>query len=259
MMAYSRKTKITIYVVLLTSSFGLLFVACNNNEDFQGGKSNKIDVKKIESDTVDAELTYYYPDGKIKAIYHRKDSLMHGPFEEFYRNGKLDKEGKMYYGREKGTVAFYDSATGRLVKYINYIPIGNGDSSLVNEVIYFDENGKVDSNALNTYFQTAVPKDTIGIDEEFQFSIKITQPYFNTNEIVLCEFDEFYNLADSSTCGSSMMKNGEITLRRSENPVGRNVVRGVIISSEPNEKYKGNVKKPATTTYFEIPYFVKPE
>src|SRR5690606_22086881 len=102
---------------------GLLVIACND-ENTQSRKS-KVKVEEIKNDTVDTKLTYYYPSDTVKAIYHRKDSLLHGPFEEYYQNGGINQEGGMYKGRTKGTVAFYDSATGKLIKYINYVPLGN--------------------------------------------------------------------------------------------------------------------------------------
>lgn len=216
-------------------------------------------IKKVKSDTVDAEVVYYRPDSTVQSRYYIKDSLYHGEFEVYFRNGLLDHKGRMYEGRKKGTVSFYDSATGKLRKYINYVLIGDGDSSLVNEVIYFDVNGNLDSNALNIYYQTAVPRDTISVNERFEFSLKVTQPYFTTSRMIICDFDEFYNVADGSSCGSKMMENGEITLGRSDNSIGLNVVRGVIISSEPNSKYKEDMKGGRITTYFEVPYFVKSE
>lgn len=208
------------------------------------------------SDSTDQRWIYKSPNGAKRAEFEVKNGKFHGMFKEYYSNGKLARDGRMYQGRLCGTVVDYDSIGGFKKKYTNYIMIGSEDSTLVNEVIYFKAPQIIDSQAANSYYETHIQADTIQKGEPFEFSIRITHPAFNNFEILICDFDEYFILAEGEGCISNIMDSGEITLQNLKYKPGINVIRGVIISTEPSRNIHVD-SKAQTTTYFELPYYVR--
>lgn len=84
----------------------ILFCSCGQGTTVQENGN----IKKI-----------YYPNGQLKELTTWEDGVMHGPFEGYFENGNPEYKGRMNRGKKQGTVKYYDSVSGKVAKWVNYV------------------------------------------------------------------------------------------------------------------------------------------
>jgi len=216
----------------------ILILSCGNKP------TEKIIETLLENDTLDKKIEIYYTgSNQLREVYHLKDGLRHGSYIEYYKDGKVKSTGQEYYSYPIGFHKIYDSLTGELIKETGYILLKENDSIYhrVNEVLYYNQNGEIDDSR-STYFLDRIEPDTIKNGTNFRFGIKMFTPVFDSAVLIICDYDQYYNLVNDKGCQIYHFQNNEIALQTSNYKVGSNILRGIITiyneSSYSNIYYK---------------------
>ncbi len=196
----------------------------------------------------DEELQYY-ENGAIKEKLNYRDGLAHGTNIIYSVNGDIEEVGQFYNGIAIGYFTKYHR--NHLYHIRQYVIIGN--DSYVNQYWGFDESGNLDENYSNYYSLNVNNRDTLKLNEEVTINIKLEVPYYKEGkmELIIGNFDDFYNLTDSSTLKSIKCKNFAGTFSTKFDKPGKNYVRGFI----KNLKNKNENNK--LFTYERDIYFMK--
>lgn len=227
-------------------SFVPLFIFCSCDQGTT--VQNKSEIKKT-----------YYPNGQLKELTAWEEGVMHGPFEGYFANGNLNYKGRMLRGKKKGTVKYYDSVSGKVTKWVNYVVLADTSASYPNETIYFQKNGKdVDTTAPNLYYKIGVISDTVRLHDSFFYSIKLHHPYFSRHKVYICDFDNGFHLFDIKYLGYGWMENKEFHFVDVPDKLGENYIRGYIDSDSATNPNESSYINKHTLTFFEKKYYVIP-
>ncbi len=63
--------------------------------------------KEMKRSNQTGEFKYFYPDGKIKAIYEYKDGLIDGSLQKYYKSGKIKSKQQYDLGTQIDTITTY--------------------------------------------------------------------------------------------------------------------------------------------------------
>src|SRR5690606_31907122 len=171
--------KLFIFLVILISS-------CNTSNElkeyYSSGNLKRIDF--VNSNNIDSTLIFYdEPYKTIKAKSVSRNGFEY--FEEYYKNGKLFRKGKLSNSKQQYEKWYYYNPSGLLSDVREYMVIKG--KSVLNQIWYLDRIGdtiKTRSDEFNHYgeefkdrmtFQKQshfikfqIPKDTISMDEPFK-------------------------------------------------------------------------------------------
>ena len=177
-----------------------LLLSCNDN-------TKKVRIYDSEGDIESIETIY-------------KDSIRHGEYQIFFKNGNISQEGKYYYGNVQGEVKFYYE-TGELNSKINFQrhkKFGNATvfykNGLINSFLYyganeevlyrmdFSEDGELIKENGCVFLNKAIINDTLfNLGDTFSAKIEFVNPekisiYINifvelNNEIIYSKTEGF--------------------------------------------------------------------
>jgi len=229
------------------------------------------------------KIKKYYEDGTIRLVYEKRHNKLHGEYKQYYpsgnikitasyKNGLQDSLQYYYYdfgvvkqksffknGLLCGEVFTYDEK-GNLSTSQTYI-IKN-DSSYINQVINYTDNGSVDKERSN-FFTIDTYKDTIKYGEAFAVDVKLEASYYNKNMLVVFgDFDNNFNhwtYTDSISDRMDEAVDFKVHYSTTRYRKGSNVLRGIIhdyISYYENDSSQ-NILRDVRPLYFEVDFFVK--
>lgn len=236
----------TIKNILFFSIFLILLCRCSNKEF-----DDKNIIDNITSTTCIDSITYneysnkysdrycemFYSSGELKASYTcRGDTLLHGTYKSFYKNGGI-KDSTFYAGGFiYGTYQSFLS-NGQNEKVIDYVVIDDDNiQSYPNRYILYDSlSGNVNSEKSFYYtYKTIEKEDSLLINITFDLPM-----YKDTAYIVLGNYDEFFRLPlKEDTTRYIPFINNKVKFLIEKSKLKETKIRGIIYNYNFNEPEK---------------------
>lgn len=206
-------------------------------------------VKEI-IDIEENTIREFYKNGKFKLFSGYKNNKLNGKINHFYESGVIKDSGYFYNGEPLGLSYFYNEE-GFLTKIGEYLFI-EGEGSILNEIVYFNENGDTIRDKGHSY-AVNFALDSVNYGDEFRFSIIVENSIFNDSLwIQVGKFDSLYNIQDTSTLRSFFGKIPSVSCKIKYLDKGRNIIRGIIEDYTVNDTI--TLSRPL---YFSFPVYVK--
>lgn len=228
--------------------FILFFQFCSRHSG-QNRKENDTDavseISKVSKS--ENEFRYFYPSGKLKAVYKIKNEKADGIFHEYYENGQLSESGIFRNNKPTGWVKYY-TPTGQVHSLREYILVDT--FSYMNQVIVYDQEGKINKEKSN-YFSIFTKSDSVKLGDILKMELKLDAPYFeeSTLEIVLGDFDEYFTPKLGGKLYNSVTPDKTKTFTKKTEKIGKEFIRGLII--ENSKTFSDSLNGfPTRTLYF---------
>ncbi|MDF1675981.1 MAG: hypothetical protein P1U44_09725 [Vicingaceae bacterium] len=178
----------------------------------------------------------FYSSGELKASYTCEgDTLLHGTYKTFYRNGNL-KDSTFYAGGFiYGTYQSFFS-NGQNEKVIDYVVIDDGNvQSYPNRYILYDSlSGRVnDEESFYYTYRTIEKENSLLINISFDLPM-----YKDTAYIVIGNYDEFFRLPLKKGIRYIPFINNEVEFLIEKSKFNETKIRGIIYNYNFNEPKK---------------------
>ncbi|WP_096431274.1 toxin-antitoxin system YwqK family antitoxin [Labilibaculum antarcticum] len=248
----------------ITVCICLFLFACNNHE-------NKLQ-----------KVVTYHENGKVKSESFKLNNQRHGEYKSYYTNGCLEVRAYFKKGIQDSIQQYYneDGIIMQTSNYRNGIVCGEllvyemgklsckqsyiirNDSSYLNQVIDYTENGKIDIERSN-YFSLHSKKDTIKMGEVFSLDVKLEASYFNMNMLVIFgDFDTNYNKSTyTDTLWDRMDDQVDFKVHYTTTKYheGENVLKGIIHDyiSYYEDDSEQDILADVRPLFFEYVFYVK--
>lgn len=258
--------KISFLLFILSS---VLLISCDQKPNDKGEyvvkpneQSKEVRIKYQENGSIDFIQEYSggnpqglllnYKKGGIKSMSIIKDGKNNGCGLVFHSNGLLNNFGQYINGEKTGWFYVFDKS-GNLTGKREYLKVGGQE--YLNQWIEYKTDGSIEK--LSSNFIRVIPvKDTIQQDEEYKLNISLEAAYFKQYMIMAVgDYDENFNLPNGAKCDTIKSSNFIATYKTKNYKKGKNIVRGMVLDLQPDEKdpKKVNIRK----IYFSHEFRVK--
>ena len=263
MNSFIFKTILRLFIV------SLLFVtACNNNPNEKGEyvikpneQSQELHIKYQDNGKIDyiQECSNGIPQGiflnlkkgSLKDISFIKDGKNNGCGVVFHHNGSLNNFGQYVNGQKKGWFYVFDK-NGNLSGKREYLTVNGAE--YLNQWVDYKPDGSVEKLTSN-YIRVVPIKDTINQNEEYRLNISLEAAYFKQYMIMAVgDYDDNFNLPAGAKCDTIKSSNFVATYKTKTHKKGNNIVRGMVLDLQPDEKNKKkvNIRKIYFTHEFSV-------
>jgi len=187
----------------------------------------------------------YFENGELKSYISDKEEKF-GVEVLFNDNHHLELVGHFANNRPLGYVSYYYK--NQQIGLRQYITID--DEAYINQYWGFDECGNIDRNFSN-FFSISASSDTVSVNQEWEIEIKLDCPYYKKNmNVVFGDYNENYELRDSSSLETVEGKNFEVKHKFLFPSKGIKIVRGYIDNYELLDIKEGDVCAKSRMNFF---------
>lgn len=192
--------------------------------------NGQINFEEIKIDSI-TQYKLYYDNGILNVEYTCiHDSIKDGWYRIYYENGLLFDEVFFRNGLEEGVSKTYHP-NGLLKRYIEYIIVNDSPRSRANTIISLNEQGDTLYDE-SLFIKVYCIKDTIKVHEKYHFTIKLAGAKFDRTTIHIGNYDTLFTEIPYDTDIYKFDANHELTLKKGDNHLGWNYIRGKIINYE---------------------------
>jgi hypothetical protein len=261
MISLIRKGKILIFISFLVTVF-----ACQ-----------KGDKKNLEND-VEARITEYYPDGKVKVEYTVKNKKWNGKAKFYLNNGQLKcietyknskKDGWAYYYKNGNIYKkifykndlrrgpyfeYYKNQKGVLHFKVNYLVVAGKE--VVTDFIEYSPTGEIIEQSSKVKIN--VSSDSAFIGDSIRVSLEILNPEFDKMRVYVEGFDEQFYIKDSLKLKVLDGHNSKVSFIFIPDSLGWQAIRGFASDYKIIKRYKdGSYETKSKDIYFEHKIYIK--
>jgi hypothetical protein len=261
MISLKNKTKLLILISFLASIY-----ACEKS------------VKNNLKNDIEARVTEYYPDGKVKVIYNVKNKHWNGKAKFYSKTGQLEsteiyknsnKNGWAYYYKNGNIYKkiffkdnlrsgpyyeYYKNQKGRIHFKVNYLVVRGKE--VVTNYIEYSPTGEIIQQSNKVEIKLSA--DSAFLGDSIRVILEVVNPEFDKMRVFVGGFDEYFNIKDSLKLQVIDGKNFKASFTFIPHSLGWQALRGYVSDYKIIKKYKdGAYETKSKDIYFEHKIYIK--